>query len=337
MIVTAWIFLATAVDAAAGIHDMQIHEISGKTMGTFYHVKIAHPGKIDRVLLKNKIDARLQAVNNSMSMYQKTSEISRFNRSPENTPMEISDGFFLVLKEARALYDLTGGAWDGTIKPLVDIWGFGTTQAGGKMPTKSTIENALANTGFDKIILVEKTLAKKKSGITLDMGSIAKGYGVDQISELLRENHFKNTLVEIGGEVVGSGEKKPGKPWNVGITTPDKRLDKQTVYQAIALKNRALATSGDYRNFIMLDKQAYSHIIDPSTGYPVKNGVVSASVLAATCTLADGLATALMVMGPKKAIALVNRMANTECLIIVQENDGTFSDRYSTGFPVQKK
>ena len=326
-------FSGNGTNAAAGTHDVQIHEISGKTMGTFYHVKISHPGKIDRVLLKNKIDARLQAVNNSMSMYLKTSEISRFNRTPEHTPMVISDGFVLVLNQARVLYDLTGGAWDGTVKPLVDLWGFGTTRPKNKMPAQATINKALENTGFDKIILFENTLAKKKPNITLDMGSIAKGYGVDQVVSLLLENQFENTLVEIGGEVVGSGEKKPGKPWNVGIATPDKRIAKQTVYQAIALQNKALATSGDYRNFVVLNKKAYSHIIDPSTGYPVKNGVVSTSVLADTCTLADGLATALMVMGPQKGIALVNRMANTECLIIVQKADGSFSNQYSCGFP----
>lgn len=333
----ACIFLTTAMDASAGIHDAQIHEISGKTMGTFYHVKISHPGKIDRVILKNRIDTRLQAVNDSMSMYLKTSEISRFNRAPEHTPMVISDGFVLVLNQARTLYDLTGGAWDGTVKPLVDLWGFGTARAKSKMPAKTTINKALENTGFDKIILFKNTLAKKKPNITLDMGSIAKGYGVDQVAALLVENQFENTLVEIGGEVVGSGEKKPGKPWNVGIATPDKQVAKQTAYRAIALQNKALATSGDYRNFVVLNKKAYSHIIDPSTGYPVKNGVVSASVLAETCTLADGLATALMVMGPKKGIALVNRMAKTECLIIVQAADGSFINRYSSGFPRKSK
>jgi len=327
------IFLTTAMDAFAGIHDVQIHEINGKTMGTFYHIKVSYPGKIDRVILKNKIDARLQAVNNSMSMYLKNSEISRFNRSPARTPMVISDGFVQVLKQARVLYDLTGGAWDGTVKPLVDLWGFGTVRTTGKMPSIASIHKALENMGFDKIILLKNTLAKEKATIALDMSSIAKGYGVDQVARLLRENQFENTLVEIGGEVVGSGEKRAGIPWNVGIATPDKEIDKQTVYQAIALKNKALATSGDYRNFVVLNKKDYSHIIDPSTGYPVKNGVVSASVLADTCTRADGLATALMVMGPRKGISLVNRMAETECLIIVQKANGSLVNHYSSGFP----
>ncbi len=325
--------LSTQMNASAGTHDAQIHEISGKTMGTFYHVKISHPDKIDRGLLKNKIDTRLQAVNESMSMYLKTSEISIFNRSQETRPMTISDGFALVLDQAQTLYGLTGGAWDGTVKPLVDLWGFGTKNPTGKAPDKGTIRQALEKTGFDKIILSEKTLAKNSPEVTLDLGSIAKGYGVDQVADLLMENQFKNILVEIGGEVVGMGEKKPGRPWNVGIATPDKQITKQTVYQAISLRNQALATSGDYQNFLVMDKKAYSHIIDPSTGYPVDNGVVSASVLADTCTFADGLATALMVMGPQKGIDLVNRMAGTECFIIVQEKNGAFTNWYSEGFP----
>ena len=325
--------LLTGGDVFAGIHDAQIHEISGRTMGTFYHVKISHPEKIDRGLLKNKIDSQLQAVNESMSMYLKTSEISIFNRSEETSPMAISDGFALVLDQARTLYNLTGGAWDGTIKPLVDLWGFGTQNSSGTAPDKATIHLALEKTGFDKIVLSGETIAKKNPEVTLDLGSIAKGYGVDQVADLLLKNGFKNILVEIGGEVVAKGEKRPGRPWNVGIATPDKQIAKQTVYQAVSLENQALATSGDYRNFVVMNKKAYSHIIDPSTGYPVDNGVVSASVLADTCTFADGLATALMVMGPGKGIALVNRMEGTECLIIVQGKDGAFKNRYSEGFP----
>ena len=329
----AGILVSSTANGIAGTHDAQIHEISGKTMGTFYHIKISAPDKIDRAIVKNQIDACLKAVNKSMSMYLKTSEISIFNQSREITPMEISQGFALVLEQARTLYGLTGGAWDGTIKPLVDLWGFGTKNPTGNAPDKDTIHRALAKTGFDKIILSEQTLAKKTPDISLDLGSIAKGYGVDQVASLLLETGFKNILVEIGGEVVGFGEKKPGRPWNVGIATPDKQMSKQTVYQAISLQDRALATSGDYRNFVVMNKKAYSHIIDPSTGYPVDNGVVSASVLAETCTFADGLATALMVMGAQKGIALVNRMAETECFIIVQEKSGVFTNWYSQGFP----
>ena len=329
----AGILVSSTGNGIAGTHDAQIHEISGKTMGTFYHIKISAPDKIDRAIVKNQIDACLKAVNKSMSMYLKTSEISIFNQSREITPMEISQGFALVLEQARTLYGLTGGAWDGTIKPLVDLWGFGTKNPTGNAPDKDTIHRALAKTGFDKIILSEQTLAKKDPDISLDLGSIAKGYGVDQVASLLMETGFKNILVEIGGEVVGFGEKKPGRPWNVGIATPDKHMAKQTVYQAISLQDQALATSGDYRNFVVMNKKAYSHIIDPSTGYPVDNGVVSASVLADNCTFADGLATALMVMGAQKGIALVNRMADTECFIIVQEKTGGFKNWYSQGFP----
>ena len=329
----AVILVTCSANVSAGTHDNQIHEISGKTMGTFYHIKISNPHKINRTIIKNKIDACLKEVNDSMSMYLKTSEISIFNQSRELIPMEISHGFTLVLTQARTLYGLTGGAWDGTIKPLVDLWGFGTKNPTGNAPDKAAIRRALLKTGFDKIILSGQTLAKKTADISLDLGSIAKGYGVDEVARLLMENGFKNILVEIGGEVIGFGEKKTNRPWNVGIATPDKQMAKQTVYKAIALQNKALATSGDYRNFVVMNKKSYSHIIDPSTGYPVDNGVVSASVLTDTCTFADGLATALMVMGAQKGISLVNRVANTECLIIVQEKDGKLKNRYSNGFP----
>lgn len=325
--------LATPLNVLAGTHDARIHEISGKTMGTYYHVKISHPGKIERAILKTRIDDRLNAVNQSMSMFLKSSEISRFNRSTGTPPLKISEGFAHVLDQARTLHELTGGAWDGTIKPLVDLWGFGTKGAASAAPDQESIHQALATVGFSKIILTGNLLSKQEPRITLDLGSIAKGYGVDQVARELRKEGFGNVLVEIGGEVVARGEKRPGSPWNVGIATPDKKIERQTVYRALPLKNQALATSGDYRNFTLLDERAYSHIIDPATGYPIKNGVVSASVLAPDCTIADGLATALMVMGEKKGLILINKMARIECLIIVQKTDGSFENRYSDNFP----
>ena len=320
-------------NVSAGTHDPQIHDISGKTMGTTYHIKISHPGKLSRAMLKSRIDQRLDEINHSMSMYQKDSEISKFNTAPGTPTMSISKGFAQVLKQAGNLHELTGGAWDGTVKPLVDLWGFGTGKSPTATPDKAVIEKALALVGFEKLQLSGTLLSKKTAGVTLDLGSIAKGYGVDQVAQLLMDQGFGNVLVEIGGEVVAQGEKRPGHPWNVGIATPDRQMNRQTVYQALPLTDQALATSGDYRNFILLDRQTYPHIIDPTTGYPVNNGVVSASVLSDNCTLADGLATALMVMGHTKGVALVNRMGHTECLIIVKHVDGTFGNYYSDHFP----
>jgi thiamine biosynthesis lipoprotein len=173
-----------------------------------------------------------------------------------------------------------------------------------------------------------KTLAT----VTLDLNSIAKGFAVDRISGLLAAGGHKNYLVEIGGEIYAAGVRADGKNWRVGINRPQPDAAIDEVYKAVSLANRAFATSGDYRNFFEIDGVRYSHVIDPRTGYPVSNGVVSVSIIADNCTLADGLATAVMVMGPEKGIQLVNQLNNVECLIIVETPASRLLDFYSPGF-----
>ena len=179
-------------------------------------------------------------------------------------------------------------------------------------------------------------MRKNDPFVTLDLASIAKGYGVDAISRVLEENEFENFLVEIGGEVYARGHRKDGKAWRVGINRPDRGAALDDVYKAVALTDQAMATSGDYRIFFQVGDRFYSHILDPRTGWPETSGVVSATVVAANCTVADGLATALMVMGPEKGVALVNRLPMVECLIVVRQPDGTFTDHPSQGFIVDK-
>ncbi len=309
------------------------HKINGFTMGTTYAVTVMGDRSVDAGLLKKRIDSRLAMVNKSMSMFSPTSEISLFNRSKENTLFPISPDFALVMGQASRLYDLTDGAWDGTLKPLVDFWGFGTKRAITQLPAPDQITRMLKQTGFHKIEILENALQKKVTLVTLDLGSIAKGFGVDAVALLIEESGFKSFLVEIGGEVYSRGTKPGNKPWVLGISRPDKGASVSTLYRSIQLKDKALATSGDYRNFVTIDNRSYSHIIDPTTGYPVDTGVVSASVIATNCTFADGLATALMVMPPKKGVQLVNRLDTVECLIVVRKNDGTFMDWPSDHFP----
>jgi len=264
-------------------------------------------------------------------MYDSASEISRFNRTPANNPFKLSTDFYQVLLESLHLYRITDGAWDGTVKPLVDLWGFGSRKGTDTLPAPGQIKNALARTGFHKLTLADHLLTKQEAGITLDLGSIAKGYGVDAIAQLFSANGIKNFLVEIGGELVGSGKNKRGHPWVVGITRPEKKGLSPALYRTISLENRAIATSGNYRNFFERDGQLFSHIIDPKTGFPVGNKVVSTSVIAENCTIADGLATALMVMEVQKGIDLVNSLPNIECLIIQKQGSGfisTQSDRF---------
>lgn len=308
--------------------------ISGKAMGTTYHIKVATVG-VERVdTLKNQIADRMEQLEQSMSTFRKDSEISRFNAFQKTDQLfSVSDDFYRVLKISKKLYKLTHGAWDGTVKPLVDIWGFGSTGKKKKIPDRRQIRRRLKQTGFHQIELKnDRHVVKLNASVILDLGSVAKGDAVDEISGLLRSKGINDYLVEIGGEVYASGTKKDGSPWRVGINKPLPHASFQQLHKVVKLRNKALATSGDYRNFFEVNGIRYSHVIDPKNGYPVSNGVVSVSVLADTCVFADGLATAVMVLGHKDGIALVNRIAGVECLIIVKQTNDTLIDFISNGF-----
>jgi len=307
---------------------------SGKTMGTTYHVKVVASVFRSTGSLQSQIDNRLEEVNRSMSTFLPDSEISRFNALDDaGESLAVSDDFFNVMRTAENLYNITGGALDGTVMPLVDLWGFGPGGFTGRVPDRKDIERCLETVGFSGIELKQgQLLVKSRSGIRLDLAAIAKGYGVDALATLLLARGYNNFLVEVGGEVFAEGVRKDGKKWRVGINRPREDAAFDDVYHVVALEGKAMATSGDYRNFFDLDGRHYSHIIDPRSGYPVANGVVSASVVADNCTLADGLATAMMVMGAEKALALANRMAGVSCLVVVREADGSLTDYASDGF-----
>lgn len=311
--------------------------ISGETMGTTYHIKYIAGYFTSPADLRDSIEKRLKEINQSMSTYIKDSEISRFNaiRDTEKK-MSISTDFYAVLVQAEKLYRLSEGAWDGTLEPIINLWGFGRSGRRtdtSKLPTSVEIEAQLATIGFSQIeILGDGTIRKKKPAISIDLNSIAKGYAVDQISSLLGEKGIHNCLVEIGGETMANGFRVDKKDWRVGINLPRTDAAYDSVYKIIQLHNKAMATSGDYRNFFELDGVRYSHVFDPRTGYPLTNGVVSVSVLADNCTFADGLATALMVLGPDEGIPLVDTLENVECLMVIEQPDHRLTDYYSKGF-----
>ncbi|MEA3428727.1 MAG: FAD:protein FMN transferase, partial [Thermodesulfobacteriota bacterium] len=288
--------------------------ISGKTMGTTYHVKVVTGYSAESEGLKGKIDNRLEEINQSMSTFIKDSEISRFNRlTRAGKNFYASDDFLCVMSVAKNLYKLSNGAWDGTIMPIVNLWGFGSAGEKRNIPKKRGIDRVLSEICFEHIDIVgNRYLVKKKVPISVDLASIAKGYGVDQIADLIRISGIQNFIVEIGGEVYASGFREDGKSWKVGINMPDKYAPFDKVHNVVALHDKALATSGDYRNFFEISGESCSHIFDPKTGYPVSNRVVSASVLADKCVFADGLATALMVMGVEKGLRLVNTIDGVE-------------------------
>lgn len=307
---------------------------TGETMGTTYHVKVI-AGLFQRTgFLHKLIENRLEELNQSMSTFRPESEISRFNRFQKiGEPFSVSGPLYQVLGIAKEIHALSDHAWDGTVMPLVNLWGFGPANSTKRIPDPQEIKAAHARTGFGSISLTkDKSLVKSKGEIQLDLASIAKGYGVDQLADLVRNRGFDDFLVEIGGEVYAAGRRKDGRPWRVGINRPKPDAAATDVYQVVTLENAALATSGDYRNFFEMDGKRYSHVIDPRTGYPVSNNVVSVSVISDNCTVADGLATALMVLGVEKGLALVNRLERTECLMVLLEKDGQFRDHHSSGF-----
>ena len=332
IIVTALCFLFS------GCEGKREHLIQGGTMGTTYHIKVV-TGYFQSVTgLKEKIEKRLIEINASMSTYQRDSEISRFNEfNQTGSKFKISQDFYQVAKSAQVIYRLSDGAWDGTVNPLVDLWGFGREGPKNKIPPETQISELLSTIGFENIEVLEAGfLRKKRAAVTLDLSSIAKGYGVDQVADTIRKEGFQNYLVEIGGEVYASGYRKDGKLWRIGINRPQTDAGFDEVYKAVNLHNRAFATSGDYRNFFVVDGTRFAHIIDPRTGYPISNGVLSVTIIAATCTFADGLATAIMVMGPEKGLDLINRLDAVEGLIIVEQMDGSLTDVYSKGFNALK-
>jgi len=324
--------LLLALALADGCSHRRVIRLTGSTMGTTYHIQVLADAYYRPEKLQERIAWRLEQINRSMSTYRTDSEISRFNALDTcSQTLKISEDFWKVLETARTVYTLTRGAWDGTVYPLIKLWGFGGSQPPSRVPSDRQIAAVLPRVGFDHIrMLTGRRLQKNDSQVRLDLGSIAKGYGVDRIAALIRAEGFSNFLVEIGGEVVASGRRGDGKPWQVGVSHPE--AGDAGVYGVLALTDRALATSGDYRSFFEIGGRRYSHVIDPHTGYPVNNHVVSVSVMAPTCTLADGLATGIMVMGPQAGLDMVNGLDNVECLIVIRKPDGRLADFTSKSF-----
>ena len=324
-----------SLGSLSGCGGRQETTFGGSTMGTTYHIKIIRGYFKSPSGLKAKIESRLQEINQSMSTYIPESEISRFN-AIQNTreKLRISEDLQRVLQVGQLLYGMTGGAWDGTVKPLVNLWGFGNTQnVTPTVPSKEMVARRKAEIGFKYVDLSESgSIRKKRIPLSLDLASIAKGYAVDQIALLIRQEGIRDYLVEIGGEVYAAGLRKDRTPWRIGVNLPEKGAQLDAVYDIVSLEDRAMATSGDYRNFYEKDGAVYSHILDPRSGFPVDNGVVSVSIIADRCVFADGLATAVMVMGRDEGLSLVERIDGVEALIITRRRDNVLEAYASKGF-----
>jgi len=291
-------------------------EISGATMGTQYRVTIARPsGGIDIEALQREIDAELRRINAQMSTYLPDSEISTFNSQNDVDWFEVSPEFASVVKRARRFSEETAGAFDVTVGPLVNRWNFGPHQASLEMPSDAEVATLAQSVGFRLIEVREEppALRKQRPDVQIDLSAIAKGFAVDRITQLLESRGLKNCLAEIGGEIRARGTKANRAAWTVGIEKPI--ANARVMQRVVPLRDVALATSGDYRNFIEIDGRRYSHMIDPRTGYPVDHRLASASVIADNCLSADAWATALMVLGPEHGYELAKRQGIPALLI----------------------
>ncbi|QCK13329.1 FAD:protein FMN transferase [Mangrovivirga cuniculi] len=291
--------------------------VTGKTMGTYYNIK--YLDSLERNF-KPIIDSTLEVFNESLSTYIQDSEISVFNRQ-DSLNFDLPY-FYPVLKRSEIIHRKTNGAFDPTVMPLVSLWGFGPDEMANV--DSADIEKALDRVGFDMIRYTENYVVKEKEGVELDFSAIAKGYGVDVISELLINEGINNFLVEIGGEVRCKGINHEGEPWAVGIDRPMENVEQGKNMSAIVkLKDKALATSGNYRNFYVKDGIKYAHTISPITGYPVFHQLLSASVIADECMTADAYATAFMVSGLEKSKEIAER-ENLQVILIYNDQEGKY-------------
>ena len=312
------------------------YAIYGNTMGTTYSVKVVdyfqQPFDINSI--KGQIDATLQIVNQQMSTYIPDSEISRFNSLISKEWLFVSKDFYDVIVIAQEVSRLTDGAFDITVGPIVDLWGFSgdMVQNAWRPPSKKDIEETIKSIGFNNISVGKNSIKKVNPDTKIDLNAIAKGYGVDVVFELLQDLGFTDILVEIGGEVRCLGHNKDGNPWKIGIDKPILALYSGTdLQEIIALDNNSLATSGDYRNYFEYNGELFSHIIDPRIGCPTQNQVASVSVIAPNCIIADALATALMVMGTD-GIELINSMDDIETMLILRTGENNYKIIESSGW-----
>ncbi len=293
---------------------------TGKTMGTDYSVKITDlPSAIDPKSLELGIARLLESVNGLLSTYQSDSELSRFNRNPSTEWVAVSSELVTVLEEAHRISELSGGAFDVTVSPLVKLWGFGPSNEEPQVPPASDIQTAMEKVGYRQVHSRYSLPALKKDrpDLSIDLSAIGEGYGVDRLAGFLEAQGIHNYLVDIGGEHRVKGHSSRGTPWRIGIERPGERR----LQQVIELNSGAVATSGDYRDYFEQDGQRYSHLIDPRTGRPITHPLVSVTVISTTAMRADALATALMILGPGQGFQLAER-ERLAALLILKSPEG---------------
>ena len=317
-----WIALGFAIIAAVlllllpNTPKKQYYHNQGNVFGTYYNIRYESTEDLHQA-----IQQRLQEFDHSLSMFNPQSVISKVNRNDS----VVTDSLFEAMyHEAHAISQLSGGAFDITVAPLVNAWGFGTKMQEPRTKNQDiNLDSIKAFVGYQHIRLNNHHLEKDDNRITLDASAIAKGYACDVVADLLRENGCHNLLVDIGGEVVLQGVNDKGNAWRVGITRPtiDATGAEKELQEVIASSDLCMATSGNYLQYYFVDGQRRSHTIDPRNGYPVQHSLLSATVTASTCMRADALATACMVLGEQAALEMINQTTDAACYLIIADRD----------------
>ncbi len=306
---------------------MDYHILDGRCFGTYYHIKIRTHQRDET--LQELIEQELAQVSKHMSIHDEHSELVMINKAEAGGWIPISAEMDHVLRQADDIYRVSEGSFDPTVSSLLELWGFGKNKKK-NIPQAALIATQLEHIGFSKIKLHhrEHKLKKQSDQMAINLSAIAKGYGVDRIVTLLKSRGYQNFIVEIGGEVYAAGKRSEDEiGWNVAIERPDAIMQAQDLHLVMQLNDKALATSGSYRNYFTERGQTYAHTIDPKTGYPVENGLISVSVLSSSAMRADALATAIMAMPRDKILPFIHR--NQLAVIYLQSNDGIISQYIS--------
>ncbi len=308
----------------------KVLRLSGKTMGTTYSITaVDASGELSEESLSAEVEAVLADVNSKLSNWDKNSEVSQFNASTETAPVKVSADFITVMSAANSVHGLSEGKFDVTLGPLIELWGFGPRKPEDPVPSEGQIEQALAFVGQAERLSIDEgasTIAKTAPEIGINLSAIAKGYGIDAVARKLKALGVGSYMVEIGGDLVTAGKNDKGEAWKIGIEKPEP--GEKAIELIVAVEDRGLATSGDYRNFVEYDGVRYSHIIDPTTGRPITHRTTSVSVIAEDAMLADAWATAMLALGAEKGLEIAE--ANNLAAYFISRGENGTAEQYVT-------
>jgi thiamine biosynthesis lipoprotein len=322
----------------AGCAAQSQRTLRGATMGTTWSATLVVAARADVAAIERGIQAELDRVVAQMSTYERDSDLVRFNRAPAGSWQVLPPAFFTVLERALALAADSGGAYDPSVAPLVDLWGFGAAGRGHRIPDETSIDEARARVDWRRIRIDRPSRSVlQPGGVSIDLSSIAKGFAVDEVGRYLEAHGVTDYLVEVGGELRARGRRADGRDWHVAIERPDAARGEvdspDQVERVLVLRDRAIATSGDYRHAFEHEGRRYSHHIDPRSGWPVQHRIASVSTLARDALDADAIGTVVMVLGPDAGMAWAEQRG-LAVRIVVRHGDG-FVERMTPAFAAE--